>query len=384
VAGVLALVCVGLMSGAGTAGAARLQAKAHETALAKGFRSLDTSSQRVTGTMWSAMTHTAPVDGHIHRIVSNSPKTAGTAIVVPVLRKALPSRSNHASPTGLISSITRGHGNAFSPASRAQHVLATLVRSRVRRMPDIGITHAQIPSVRRVGLRDLTGTITQMSQVALHAGPLGRVRSLQVRHVPSRSGHLSLLSLERVLDRQTFAAITTVSIARSHGEPAEDLALTARRPPVADGLKMVGVHPAATQYLHATTNTHSSSTASEPGYSKASLTQPAKPNKGTGSPATWTAATMPGGNAHLCWITGYTWTGGRTATGTYPHWGTVAVDPSIIPLGSTVYIQGLGVFHAEDTGGAVVGQHVDVYVDSAAEAYQLTGYRLVSFVPPSS
>jgi len=330
------------------------------------------------------MTHTTPVDGRIHRIVSYSPNAAGSAIALPALRKALPSRSNHALPAGLISPITRGHGNAFSPASQAHSVLATSVPSRVGRMPGTRITHANIPSVRRVGLRDLTSTITRMSQATLHAGSHGKVLSHAVHSVPRASEHLSLLSLERVLDRQTFAAVTNVSIARSHGEPAQDLALTARRPPVADGLRMVGVHPAATQYLQATTNTHSSSTASAPGYSKASLTQPPKPNTGTGSPATWTAATMPGGNARLCWITGYTWTGGRTATGTYPHWGTVAVDPNVIPLGSTVYIQGLGVFHAEDTGGAVIGDHVDVYVDSVAEAYQLTGYRLVSFIPPSS
>jgi 3D (Asp-Asp-Asp) domain-containing protein len=83
-------------------------------------------------------------------------------------------------------------------------------------------------------------------------------------------------------------------------------------------------------------------------------------------------------------ITGYTATGNRTATGTWPHWGTVAVDKRVIPLGSTVYIQGLGAFHAEDTGGAVLGDHIDVFVNSAAEAYQLTGYRLVSFSPPGA
>jgi 3D (Asp-Asp-Asp) domain-containing protein len=84
----------------------------------------------------------------------------------------------------------------------------------------------------------------------------------------------------------------------------------------------------------------------------------------------------------MFWITGYTWTGSRTRTGTVPHWGTVAVDPNVIPLGSTVYVQGLGVFKAEDTGGYIVGDRVDVFVGTAAEAYQLTGYRLVSFVPP--
>jgi len=330
------------------------------------------------------MTHTAPVDGLIHRIVSYSPKTAGAALATPVLRKALPSRSTYAVSAGLVSPITRGHGTAFSPASQAQPALAISALSRVRQPSGTRTTQAHIPSVRRVGLRDLTGTITQMAQVALHAGLLGRVRDLGIHPVSRGSEHLSLLSLERVLDLQTFAAITSVSIARSHSEPAADLALTARRPPIADGLKMVGVHPAATRYLHARANTRSRSTASKSSYAQASLTQPTKPNPATGSPATWTAATMPGGNARLCWITGYTWTGARTATGTYPHWGTVAVDPTVIPLGSTVYIQGLGVFHAEDTGGGVVGEHVDVFVDSVAEAYQLTGYRLVSFIPPSS
>jgi 3D (Asp-Asp-Asp) domain-containing protein len=382
VAGVLALICVGFMSGAGTAVATRVQAKAYETALAKGFRSIDTSSQRVTGTMWTAMTHTAPVDGHTHRIVSSFPPTAGAVSTTPVLSKALPSRSNDASPAGSISSITRGHGDAFSPASQAQHILATSVFSRGWHLPTMPATHAAKPSVRGVGLRDLTGTRTRMTQIQLYTSSSGQKAHLEVHHVRNGSAHLSLLSLERVLDRQTFAAVSTVSIARSHADMAQDLALTARRTPVAAGLRMVGVHPAATRYLQATTNRHS--LASESGLSQASLTQPAKPSQSVGSPATWTAVTMPGGNARLCWITGYTWSGGMTATGTYPHWGTVAVDPSVIPLGSTVYIQGLGIFHAEDTGGAVLGNHVDVYVDSVAEAYQLTGYRLVSFIPPSS
>ena len=46
----------------------------------------------------------------------------------------------------------------------------------------------------------------------------------------------------------------------------------------------------------------------------------------------------------------------RTATGTTPRFGTVAVDPRVIPLGSRLLIQGFEgvVFVAEDaTGGAV-------------------------------
>lgn len=41
---------------------------------------------------------------------------------------------------------------------------------------------------------------------------------------------------------------------------------------------------------------------------------------------------------------------------------TIAVDPSIIPLGSDVDIEGIGTRTAQDTGGRIVGYHIDVYV----------------------
>lgn len=188
--------------------------------------------------------------------------------------------------------------------------------------------------------------------------------------VHDRQARPSSLSLERLLDSQDLTSgAPPVSIRAASGS-VNDTAITARRPPIAAGLKMVGVHPAATRYA---------STPGPTGYAKAGLTQPLP---GSGANPNWTAATMPGGNAGWYRITGYLATGSRTRTGTIPHWGTVAVDPSVIPLGSTVYIQGLGVFKAEDTGGAIIGNSVDVFVATAAEAYQLTGYRLVSFVPP--
>lgn len=78
------------------------------------------------------------------------------------------------------------------------------------------------------------------------------------------------------------------------------------------------------------------------------------------------------------WVTGYVLTG-LTATGTYTHPGTCAVDPRVIPLGSYFYISGIGGCHAEDTGGAVIGYHVDVWVGSVSEAYAITGWHTVTW-----
>lgn len=52
---------------------------------------------------------------------------------------------------------------------------------------------------------------------------------------------------------------------------------------------------------------------------------------------------------------------GRTATGTAVHKGTIAVDPRVIPLGSYGYVPGYGEVHAEDTGGAIKGNIIDVW-----------------------
>ena len=52
---------------------------------------------------------------------------------------------------------------------------------------------------------------------------------------------------------------------------------------------------------------------------------------------------------------------GRTATGTTVHKGTIAVDPRVIPLGSYGYVPGYGEVHAEDTGGAIKGNIIDVW-----------------------
>ncbi len=48
----------------------------------------------------------------------------------------------------------------------------------------------------------------------------------------------------------------------------------------------------------------------------------------------------------------------------------IAVDPSVIPLGSKVHIQGVGDAIALDTGGRIKGHIVDLLVDSKQDAIQ--------------
>jgi len=56
------------------------------------------------------------------------------------------------------------------------------------------------------------------------------------------------------------------------------------------------------------------------------------------------------------------WAGGKTKSGVYPEEGiTIAVDPKVIPLGSKVMIDGIGVRVAQDTGKHIKGKCIDVY-----------------------
>ena len=85
--------------------------------------------------------------------------------------------------------------------------------------------------------------------------------------------------------------------------------------------------------------------------------------------ATTFASTAPaaGGRTILVSATGYALPG-RTATGLPVGWGVVAVDPSVIPLGTHMTIPGYGEAVAADTGGAVIGATIDLWFPTVAQA----------------
>jgi len=91
------------------------------------------------------------------------------------------------------------------------------------------------------------------------------------------------------------------------------------------------------------------------------------------------AAAQPGpqgGRTLTVRATGYSLKG-RTATGVSVGYGIVAVDPSVIPLGTKMTIPGYGEGVAADTGGAVAGARIDVWFPTRAEALAW-GTRTVS------
>ena len=61
---------------------------------------------------------------------------------------------------------------------------------------------------------------------------------------------------------------------------------------------------------------------------------------------------------------------GITATGTKAAHGTVAVDPEVIELGSSVYVPGYGMAVAADTGGAIIGNRIDLCMETFDECWE--------------
>lgn len=69
-----------------------------------------------------------------------------------------------------------------------------------------------------------------------------------------------------------------------------------------------------------------------------------------------------------------------TSTGQKPKWGTIAVDPKVIPYGTKVYIPYFNkVFVANDCGGAIKGTKIDIFMNSRKECYKF-GRRNIEII----
>ena len=101
-------------------------------------------------------------------------------------------------------------------------------------------------------------------------------------------------------------------------------------------------------------------------------------NQQASTPATSSGDAPSGGKEMYMEATAYTaycnGCSGLTATGidlrSNPNLKVIAVDPSVIPLGSKVWVEGYGTAIAGDTGGAIKGNRIDLFVSSKEQAYR--------------
>ncbi len=81
------------------------------------------------------------------------------------------------------------------------------------------------------------------------------------------------------------------------------------------------------------------------------------------------------------------WSNNITATGTVARVGAIAVDPNVIPLGSRLYITSpdgkswvYGYATAEDTGGSIKGNKIDLFFNTQAECIQFGKKSAIVYV----
>ncbi len=82
-------------------------------------------------------------------------------------------------------------------------------------------------------------------------------------------------------------------------------------------------------------------------------------------------ATAYGPNA----IDNYPWSGDLCYLGLRLREGIVAVDPSVVPLGTHLYVEGYGYAVAADTGGAIVGDRIDLLINKPRDRVQEFGIQ---------
>lgn len=69
-----------------------------------------------------------------------------------------------------------------------------------------------------------------------------------------------------------------------------------------------------------------------------------------------------------------------TYRGTYLRRGLCAVDPTVIPLGTKLYVPGYGEAIADDIGGLIQGNRIDLAMDTLDEAFAWGAQRITVYV----
>jgi len=173
-----------------------------------------------------------------------------------------------------------------------------------------------------------------------------------------------LVMLQTRAARRRYRAETRALVGREH----ELEQLTAEASQTAAGLEQARAQRAS--YLAGLQNQRRANAATI-----SSLIQQAQAVEARTRQLAAAAAVQPGGGVPVPVVGGaitVTATGyslhGHTATGAPTGWGVVAVDPSVIPLGTRMTIPGYGEAVAADTGSAIAGNRIDLWFASRKQA----------------
>ena len=205
-----------------------------------------------------------------------------------------------------------------------------------------------------LGAKSLDEAIAGLDGISRAAGQNNRIVE-QARRARTRLSELSARLAERDAELDGLAAAAEARATSLEATAA------ARRGLIGELHRQQGLNAARVQAIEAQARTAATRTTSLAVASPPPALAPVE--------AAPPMVTASGERTLTVSATGYT-IRGRTSTGIPTAPGVVAVDPAVIPLGTRLTIPGYGVGIAADTGGAVLGNTIDVWFATGAQARQ--------------
>jgi 3D (Asp-Asp-Asp) domain-containing protein/peptidoglycan hydrolase CwlO-like protein len=309
------------------------------------------------------------------------PVVLGALLALVGLLPASVAADSASSPRGRASGLTQQNANL---AARARSVVlqlysldSQLAREKAR-LVRLRIRTAEVKS-------DLAAARVQLrvAKHSLSAGQRSLARRLQLLYEQGDSDPVAVVlgassvadalgnldSLDRVADQdravieQTRKAMRTAAdLTRALGAKERDLQRLAQEA-TQSTLVLAQARSERQSYLARLAGQQRLNAAAIEAFQQQALAVEATARQVSGPPP----AISPGGSTMTVIATGYAMHG-RTATGAPTGWGVVAVDPSVIPLGTRMTIPGYGSGVAADTGSAIQGATIDLWFPTVAQA----------------
>lgn len=208
--------------------------------------------------------------------------------------------------------------------------------------------------------RSLQAARRAVSSTVLELAQAGQQRSAYISTLENReayaAGAIARLNAQAQAAAARSARLAVLAAARQARQRAE-------APHIVDApVQIITTASASANETPTPASAQPSNVGPEP-LDRATSSSPAGADISTSAPP----ASAPGSETITVVATGYSLSG-YTSTGLPVGYGIAAVDPGVIPLGARMNIPGYGEAVAADTGGAIVGDRIDLWFPSVAAA----------------